>query len=207
MKIDTPTTPSPRGADHPRHCRRHVRRTWALFTGLLVTACASNAAVSDGTTSDRVRIQAGNQPYDLELSREHAGSSQTIDAVPDEVWAELPHVYEGLGLEGGVVDNGKRVYGSTGYHLAPRRIAEKPLSRYLSCGSGSTGPRADTYEVRIRALTQVTPATGHRTTLVMQVDAVARPRGVSGGQIACASNGRLEALVAQALAVRTSGGR
>ncbi|HKJ00919.1 MAG TPA: hypothetical protein VJ997_00650 [Longimicrobiales bacterium] len=174
----------------------------ALVVAALSVGCATSSPGIGRSSPERVRIQTAGQEYDLEMTRDQPSTRHTVEAPTDALWTELPQVYEGLGLRGGVMNARARVFGSPRPERAPRQIAERPLSYFFGCGSGSTGPRADSYEVRIRAVTEIRSVGEDKSEVVTWIEAVARPRGVAGRDIACSSNGRLEALLVDALRVR-----
>lgn len=114
------------------------------------------------------------------------------------VWRALAPTFEEVGLRGaGVVEADRRVYGYPSA-VMPRRIAGQRLSAFLDCGQGPAGAYADTYRVTGTVLAAVRPAAAEDRSLVeVVVEAVARPREVSGQAVRCASNGRLERAIAQ----------
>ena len=73
-----------------------------------------------------------------------------------------------------------------------RRIGKTPISLFLSCGEGLTGPNADLWHVFLNLGAQVTHATkGARLQLVVNAEAVDVPGG-RNERIPCATTGRLE---------------
>ena len=73
-----------------------------------------------------------------------------------------------------------------------RRIGQQPLSLYLSCGEGLSGPNADLWHVFLNLGAQVTPATtGAKLQLLVNAEAVDVPGGRSE-RVPCTTTGRLE---------------
>ena len=82
-----------------------------------------------------------------------------------------------------------------GRFIKLRSLAGFPLSTYLNCGSGMTGPNADAFRVTM-AIAALIDATGQSTSrLRLSVLAGAESvEGVSKSAIACATTGLLEDL-------------
>lgn len=87
-----------------------------------------------------------------------------------------------------------------------RSLAGSPLSTYLNCGSGMTGPNADAFRVTM-AIAAFFDATGPNTSrLRLTVLAGAEStEGVSKSAVACASTGVLEERVLRTIRVKIRG--
>lgn len=87
-----------------------------------------------------------------------------------------------------------------------RRLGKQPLSSYLSCGSGSTGPNADSYAVHLTFVAFLRPA-GEQAVAVMPL-LTAYAVDVAGGRndpVMCTSTGRLESRIGALLRRRFPG--
>jgi hypothetical protein len=75
------------------------------------------------------------------------------------------------------------------------------LVRLIDCGTTQGGPSADSYDIRLSVLTQVSPAEGGGggSTIVTTVDAMGRPVAFSGEYVRCTSTGSLETRIADAI--------
>jgi hypothetical protein len=167
----------------------------------VVVACAprdGSTVIPSGETATRVEVHG----HGIRVPVETTGGSG--DLVLHEVglpvqalWRAMPTTFETLGLRGaGALDADRRIFGYPDAVL-PRLIGDRRLSYFLDCGHSPGGTIADVYRVTGSILTAVRPADDPaRTVLEVTVQAIARPREVSGNTIRCASNGRLERLVA-----------
>ena len=93
-----------------------------------------------------------------------------------------------------------------GRFIKLRSFAGSPLSTYLNCGSGMTGPNADSYRVTM-AIAALVNATGPNTSrLRLTVLAGAEnTEGVSKSAVACGSSGVLEERIAKTIRVKIRG--
>ena len=82
------------------------------------------------------------------------------------------------------------------------RLGGERLSRFLDCGQGISGQRADSYRVSITLLTSVHTTEDGRSRLVADFDATARPRDHSGSEVYCSSRGTLERLLVDQVRTR-----
>ena len=171
----------------------------------VLAACASSGqpldtAPREATTSVETYSEAGT--ISMRTTRSDPTASFAIAAPPDRVFRVLTTVYEDLGLKVNVLDTqGRRIGVESG--RIRRQLGGERLSRYIECGERLGGRVAETDDITFTLLTQVT-ADGQNSTLRTLVDATARPIGVSGNPITCATTGNLEervvALVREAVA-------
>jgi hypothetical protein len=124
-----------------------------------------------------------------------------VNATPEVAWIGLPGVFEALEIPVELLDTGRKMMGNPD-HRVRGRIAGRPLSEYLSCGTTMSGQIANQYDVRLSVVSPPLPGeeeeegTGIRT----RVEATARSRsGASGSAVTCSSTGRLEERVAELL--------
>jgi hypothetical protein len=196
--------------------RASSSRFWAaigvLGTLPVLAACASSAsrpaptAMSDPAAGIPVltRIETASGMTEVRTTRNDAASLETsVAATAERAFLLLPEVYESVVVPVNTVLSDTRVAGVRDAP-APRNLNKLPLSRYIDCGAGATGVnKADTYAVRLTALSRVTAAGDSGSVVVTQVSAVAKPM-TSGGDVACASTGRLERVINNALALRAA---
>ncbi len=181
-----------------------------LAISVITTGCASSGRgeLDTGSRGAFTQVEGDSRLYSFDLTSDRTAVRHTLAADPAAAWAALPAVYEEVGLQGArVVDAKRRVFGIVSRVVAPQSLAGEPLSRFLTCGSRTAASSADTYEVRLRALTQIDSTAGGSAVLT-RLDAVARSRGVSGLPVRCSTTGRLERLLVdslQARAVRAGG--
>jgi hypothetical protein len=184
---------------------RGVRRAALLLAAAtLATGCASSGRgeLDTGSRGGYTRIEGDSRVYGFDLGTDRTAVRLALAVDPGAAWAALPDAYAAIGLKGaGVVDARGRVFGIPDRQVMPQSLAGQPLGRFLTCGSTTTGSAADTYEVRMLALTQI-DSTAQGTVVLTRLDAVARSRGVSGVPVNCSTTGRLERLLADSLQAR-----
>jgi hypothetical protein len=181
-----------------------MRKTM-LGACVALAACASGGS---GVTSapaaveQTTRITSDAGTAELRTTRSDPTAAFAIAAPPERVFRALSSVYEELGLTVNVLDTQGRRIGVENGRIR-RQLGGQRLSRYLECGERLGGRVAETDDISFTLLTQVT-ADGQNSTLRTLVDATARPIGVSGNPITCATTGNLEerivALVREAVA-------
>lgn len=171
---------------------------WAAQTRLLALAaaiggCASGASeVQEGGTGLRsisVGALSSSSPT-IEVRNDASFAEFTLPARLTAVWGTLPAVFEQLGIEPTYVDAGQGRIGNARYTRT--RIERQPMSTYIECGSGLTGPYADAYEVTLSLLVSVVPGGQLGTVVRTNVDAFATQRSANSTSIHCTSRGALE---------------
>lgn len=182
-----------------------------LIVTLTTASCAGAggegpaAAASPQTTAISIVGDATRGAGSTVLVTSHRdlrGSNHRVRGMIDEVWRVLPSVYGELGIEVGTVDSGARTMGNARLVMS-RSLAGQRLSRYLSCGSGMSGqPIADEYRVEASLLTILHPEEDGSTRVETRLTATAMSRASSGAPLACGSTGRLEARIAEMIALR-----
>lgn len=176
-----------------------MKRLAVVATTALLAACSGNAPPSTQTVRSTVSVSSqdaiGNTT--IESIQGSGGTTHQVGATPDRVWAVLPAVYQGLGIAVGTNLPEARTIGNTKLVLN-RTLAGQPLSTFLSCGDGPTGtPLANNYRVDMALVTMLNPTPNGGTRVETRVGASATNRAVSGASVACATTGRLEALIAE----------
>jgi hypothetical protein len=84
------------------------------------------------------------------------------------------------------------------------RLAGKPLSEYVGCGTITTGQAADSYRVTMSVVSHVTP-NGSGSRVETQLTAYAEDIGSGKGTLACLTLGTLEERIHQ-FAAKHAGG-
>lgn len=173
--------------------------TMALITTL--AACAPREGTTlPAATEIPARIHIGGAGVFMVLESAGGTGGAIAHEVPvgaEAVWRAMPRTFHEIGLRGaGVLDASRRVFGYPNA-VIPRSVANARLSAFLQCGQTPGGPNADVHRVTGSVLTAVRPAAeAGRSVVEVTVEAVARPREVSGNPVRCSSNGRLERLIA-----------
>ena len=114
-----------------------------------------------------------------------------IEAPPAATLAALNSAYADLGIEVKLLNPQTGEVGNRNF-TKMYRLAGKPLSEYLGCGTTTTGQAADNYRVTMSLVSHVTPA-GTVSRVDTQLTAYAEDLGSSKGTLSCLTLGTLEA--------------
>ena len=155
----------------------------SLVGGLV--ACSGPPAMSSGGREATVSV-GGDLGGTLRVRNEVESSSGIIGLPIDKVWAALPAAFDSLGVTVTTRDPVKRLMGTEGLKVR-QRLGGVPLSRYFDCGTTQIGANADSYEVMVMLMAQLKAAPGNTTSIVVSVDARARPVAFSQGYSECQS--------------------
>jgi hypothetical protein len=126
------------------------------------------------------------------VSLDSASLDATLPASAGVVFFAARQVFFELQIPTPLADSA-RGYLINGRFIKLRSLAGAPLSTYLNCGAGMTGPNADAYRVTM-AIAAFVDATGPstskmRVTLLAGAESV---EGVSKSAVACTTSGLLE---------------
>lgn len=137
------------------------------------------------------------------LTRPESAPGAFVVAAPaDSVWVALGEVLKRFDVPVGYAD---RAAGETGVIKVKlyRRMGKEPLSNYLRCGEGLTGPNADTYVMYLSAVGMIKAGADGKTTVLTLIsgDAIDVPNG-RNDVVPCTSSGQFEAKVAKAVRKR-----
>ena len=171
-------------------------------------ACALLACASAGTpAADRVgnqtvTVSRGSGPVEdvggvVTLTRTDVSATDSLEAVGPPAMAALLAAYEALGIPATIADSAAGRVGNLRF-MVRRRLGGTPLSRFVSCGTSLTGPRADTDRVQLRVVSTLRHVAGEWTRVTTTVAAQATDvSGTSADPQLCASTGALERAVNQ----------
>ncbi|SOD03863.1 hypothetical protein SAMN05216486_1191 [bacterium JGI 053] len=177
----------------------------APVVAAVLCGCTASGTPGPVPQSDRsvARIEMNAGTAEVEINTDRAAMTRTLPASVDALWAQLPAVYQALGVEGaGVANAGDHVFGRQGFR-AYRRIGEARMSTLLDCGGTYAGD-ADTYDVRMTVMTSLAPAARGGTQVRSWVEASGRQQASSSTLARCSSKGQLEREIARLLAEKTS---
>ncbi|MEP6778604.1 MAG: hypothetical protein ABJC26_01850 [Gemmatimonadaceae bacterium] len=166
----------------------------ALLT--LVGACATGTASQHADTPQTVR------GADASLGNLRVAPSSGTDVVQlpysvEKVWAALPAAFDSIFVPVATIDPTSHRFGNEGFKLR-QRLGKTTLSRLFDCGETQIGANADSYEIFLIVVAQVTPVGSASASLTTTIDASAKSIANSQGYIKCSSKGLLEArLMAQ----------
>jgi hypothetical protein len=160
---------------------------------LLATACASSGNTGENTTPKQAAIFSSAETGTLLADRPRA-AAMSVAAPASNVWLAVKAVYAEMEIPVTVDNPASHQLGNQNFFKS-RALAGQPMTQFVDCGSGMTGPKAMTYRIYISLLTQVTSNANGTTTV--QTTFVPMGQDVSAGssdRIPCGSTGRFEQL-------------
>jgi hypothetical protein len=126
------------------------------------------------------------------MSLDSGSVAVTLPASAGAVFFAARQVFFELKIPTPIADSA-RGYLINGRFVKLRSLAGSPLSTHVDCGSGMTGPNADSFRVTMAFAALVDPISPNTSRLRLTVLAGAEStEGVSKGAVACASTGVLE---------------
>jgi hypothetical protein len=174
-------------------------RDVSLFILLGLMGCASGTTIERPATPQTVRVSgsaAGNLSVGMNATTD--AKVTRVTAAPADVWRVLPGVFDSFAIPLSSVDDKTRVLGNTGFNLR-RKLGSIPLPRLIDCGTTQGGPSAETYDIRLSVLTQVTAGENGGSSITTTVDAMGRPVAFSGEYVRCTTTGSLETRIIDAI--------
>ena len=129
-------------------------------------------------------------------------SSIMVAASRADVWLALEEAFKSLDIAVSYSDQAAGELGTVKAKVM-RRLGKQPLSNYLRCGEGLTGPNADSYVVYLSVAGFVKPAANDQIAVATLVTAHAidLPNG-RNDVMYCTTTGRLEDKIGQAVQKR-----
>jgi hypothetical protein len=128
----------------------------------------------------------------------------TVTARMDSAWGALRTTLTDLGVELSFEDPASGELGNAQLKLR-RRLGKQPLSSLVRCGSGSTGPNADTYLVYLTVVAFVKPIDNGIAILPLVTGHAINPEAGRSDAVDCTSTGRLEKRIGEGVRARLSG--
>jgi hypothetical protein len=156
-----------------------------------VCGCASTATQQGETVTPKQATIYSDGGGTIMADRPRS-SMATIAAPPTKVWLAAKKVYADLDVPVTVETPAAHQLGNPNFFKS-RQFAGEPMTSFVDCGSGMTGPKAASYRIYMSLLTEIT-ADGKGGTTV-QTTFVPMGQDVSVGstdRIPCATTGRLE---------------
>lgn len=120
------------------------------------------------------------------------GTPEVLRGEPAATFAALQLGLDSLGIEPTIREPALGYLGNLGLKVS-RRMAGQPMSRWVDCGVGHTGPTANAYRVHLAILVSVAAEGEANSSVRVSVAAGAQSfSGPLGDPIACESTGALE---------------
>ncbi|MCC7132745.1 MAG: hypothetical protein IT352_08870 [Gemmatimonadales bacterium] len=157
-----------------------MRRT--LVTGMLALGLASTLTAQERLTTDWGTFM---------FERDMGTTSGLVAGTPDSVFKAVQALLVEYGLK--LKDDPVARQLGVNRQRVTRRIGKQPVSDFLSCGEGLTGPNADTWHVSYTMGVEILPGAANKSRLVMSftAEAIDVPNG-RNDRVPCATTGRLE---------------
>ncbi len=171
---------------------------WAiavLLAGVSRGAMSQNPGVSSKFIPPELMARMMERPAELP-------SSVTVAGGRDAAWQALTEVFKSFEIPVSYSDPAAGEVGAIKAKIM-RRLGKQPLSQYLRCGEGLTGPNADSYVVYFSIAGFVKAAPNNEVTVATLVTAHAidLPNG-RNDVMDCTTSGRLEEKIAKAVQLR-----
>jgi hypothetical protein len=176
-----------------------MRRLVVVMLAAVAAGCASSPGSAISGRDQTVRLSDGSTS--LRIQPNDPLSTATLPYTADAIWNVMPSVFDSLGIAVGTLDPDTRVIGNTALKVHGR-LGSVALSKYIDCGQTQAFPSADTYDVHLSVLTQVSPGKGNTATVATVVEAVARPAQFKGDYSRCETKGELEARIPRIVTAR-----
>lgn len=158
------------------------------------TACASAGQPGNDTTPKQAVVFTSRETGVMMSDRPHA-TIATIAAPPATVWLAVKKAYMDWDIPVSVENPPGHQIGNDNFWKM-RQMAGHPLTSFVDCGSGPTGPKALTYRVYMSLLTNVaTDGQGGTTIQTTFVPMAQDVSGTSSDRIPCGTTGRLEEML------------
>lgn len=162
-----------------------------LFAAAGCASAAGSAAEPPRAPSSVRIVTAGGMATTVGGLSSDGSIRGTVSAPVETAWRALPGIYASIKIPLTVINDSAHFLGNEGLKIR-RAIGGQPLMRYLDCGSGSGGPNAETFDIRLAIYTQLRPAGGTASTATTTIQASARNPSFNSAEMACMSNGLLE---------------
>lgn len=165
-----------------------------LLALLALVGCAGTSEPGPEATETTTVTRIGGAPGGdarLELRTESSASERTFDLPIGDVWDALVRTYQEMELAVTEAPEPRRRLRTV--NLRVPRIDGDRMGTFLDCGTGTTGQRANYWDVILSLVTSLSPnAGGEGVRVHVELDARATPRGTSGNPVHCTSRGELE---------------
>lgn len=171
-------------------------RSFLLATAALVLG----AAAAHAQRRPQAWVPGYNDPVSLDTLARHTD----VPAPPPVVFSAATGVLEKLGVKITLRDSTARAVGNPSLELR-RRLDGAPLSRYLNCGNGFSGPYADTWRITMALHVVAEPAAVGSRLGVSVAAGAEDPTGAVKAPVGCGSTGVLEKLIATHVLAQVAG--
>lgn len=163
-----------------------------LILLVALAGCARGPSYSEQTVPRQPALYSSAETGTI-LGERPRVMAATFTVSPATAWIAVKKVYAELEIPITVENPAVHQIGNQNFYKA-RQFAGRPMSEYVDCGMGMTGPKASHYRIYMSLLTDVfsdgNGGTKVQTTFVPAGQDM--QSGNSADRIACATTGRLE---------------
>ena len=153
---------------------------------------ALGLATASGTAQTRARIRVALPAFGAQIVLDTIGEVQVVPAPTGKVFTAATMVLQNYKIPTDISDSASGLLGAVKL-MRSRNVAGSALSRYLECGSGMTGLRADTHRIQMPLLLMLDPdATGGTRLRIALIASAQDNSGTSNQPVPCGSTGALE---------------
>lgn len=163
-----------------------------IFLLVALAGCASAPVRSEDATLRQSAIYSSSETG-LVLGERPRAIGKTFASPPAAVWLAVKKVYQEFEIPITVENPQVHQIGNQNFFKS-RTLGGKPMTQFVDCGNGMTGPKAASYRIYMSLLTDVFAEAGGtkvQTTFIPMGQDMA---GNSTDRIPCGSTGRLEQL-------------
>jgi hypothetical protein len=176
-----------------------MRRAILPLLAIAISGCVRQPGAAAPPTSIPVRIATAGRGTNLSLNPDVKANVVTISQPIADAWKYLPAVYDSLQIPLTTKQDNDLYMGNEGIKLR-RKLAGVSLTRYLDCGAAQGTQNAETYDIQLSVLTQLTPDPVGGTAVSSVVQASAHSALFGSSQaVNCSSTGQLELRIGKLL--------
>jgi hypothetical protein len=172
------------------------------YVAATVVACITVAGCSSGGGGTRASAPAPivvtdgreamlSAAFGERVSAQDQVTYESVEAPPDKVYQALIVAYSELGVPATVINPAQGLVAAI-KRRAFARLGNVALSRYLSCGSSMTGPRADQDRIELSVISWARPDGVGKSRVETRFVANATDSGGTSTRMPCTSTGELE---------------
>ena len=164
------------------------------YASLVLAGCGAATGNVDAVHTASVRGTVAPKQT-MDLTRDVVYKEAQFNTGRIQVWNALLEAHTALGVPfaSGSANEGTATFRDSN---RIRTVAGKAASRYVDCGVGAAGPRADSYRLDVRVTHHFENANPNVTVLKTTLEAWARNPGISSDPVPCSSTGLLEREIA-----------
>lgn len=163
-----------------------MRFAWVL-TLIAIAGCASSSTPSMTRTTDVGIVGTAG----LRVRQSDGAKVNTLAFPLPRVWAVLPSVFDSLGIPLTDLDQKAHLIGNSGMK-AHKTLGKTALSKFIDCGASQGFPSADSYDIHLSIITQITSNESGLTSIGTLVEASGKPMAFPGGYARCSTTETLE---------------